>query len=103
MNENKVAKAIAEAKEKYQAHMNAVHGEDMLCLHPDDLDSVHVEAVLEATKVFDSKRKQNLNCSDEERTAFLEVYYFLLFIQLIFLNSLHLSRKYLLYQERSKS
>lgn len=76
MNENKVAKAVKEGTEKYKSYLQAVHGKEMLCLHPKDLETVHKEAVQEAAKVFDSKRKQFLNVKDEERATFLEVYLF---------------------------
>ena len=72
MNEHKVAKAIAESKDKYEAYVNDVNRKDMLCLHPNDLENIHREGVSEAATVFDSNRKQDFTVKDEERAIFLE-------------------------------
>ncbi|KAG6447005.1 hypothetical protein O3G_MSEX004720 [Manduca sexta] len=72
INDGNLQKALGEAKDAYEASVRRVHGADLLCVHPSDLQTIHNEAVAAALRVFDARRKQYPGIPDDNRTKLLE-------------------------------
>lgn len=72
MNETKVRKLNSEAQKIYADEVKKVHGENLLCLHPTDLESVHNEAVQKTVEFFDSRRQKFADFEDQARVVLIE-------------------------------
>lgn len=72
MNDGKYRKLAFEAKEVFDNTVKAVHGENLFCLHPNDVEPLFNEAVLAASTYFDSKRQKIPNVIDEEKNKFIQ-------------------------------
>ncbi|XP_021206221.1 atlastin isoform X2 [Bombyx mori] len=72
MNDGKYRKLAFEAKEVFDNTVKAVHGENLFCLHPNDVEPLFNEAVLAAVTYFDSKRQKIPNVFDEEKIKFIQ-------------------------------
>ncbi|KAG6447009.1 hypothetical protein O3G_MSEX004742 [Manduca sexta] len=69
LNDAKFKSAIANANKAYEDTVQEVCGDAVLCLHPTDLEVLHLKAVTNGTECFDSLHNSS---DDEERNAFLE-------------------------------